>query len=70
MTRLRVKELAEEKGFNMTSLSREAKLNFITVKRIFRDPYVEVKKTTLEQIAKALDVQIGELFEDVPDKEE
>jgi transcriptional regulator with XRE-family HTH domain len=67
MIRLRVKELAQEKGFNQSSLSREAKISFNTVKRIYRDPYKEVKKTTLEQIAKALGVPVAELFEEVPD---
>ena len=65
MVRLRVKEIAEAKGFNMSSLSRASDVSFNTIKRIFRDPYKEVTTTTLERIAKALGVPTAELLEDV-----
>lgn len=68
MVRLRVKEIAESKGFNMSSLSRASDVSFNTIKRIFRDPYKEVTTTTLERIAKALDVPTASLIEDVPEK--
>jgi transcriptional regulator with XRE-family HTH domain len=66
MVRLRVKEIAESKGYNMSSLSRASDISFNTIKRIFRDPYKEVTTTTLERIAKALGVPTSELIEDVP----
>ncbi len=69
MVRLRVKEIAESKGYNMSSLSRASDVSFNTIKRIFRDPYKEVTTTTLERIAKALGVPTSELIEDVPDRE-
>ncbi|MBE3561315.1 MAG: helix-turn-helix transcriptional regulator [Ktedonobacteraceae bacterium] len=69
MMRLRVKEIAEQKGFNQSSLSRAANLSFNTIKRIYRNPYKEVASTTLERIAKALGVSIADLIEEVPDKE-
>ena len=69
MIRLRVKELAEQKGFNISSLSRKADVGFSTVKRIFRDPYKEVTTTTLEKLARALGVPTADLIEDVPDEE-
>lgn len=67
MIRLKVKEIAEAKGFNQSSLSRAANISFNTVKRIFRDPYREITTTTLEKIARALDVEPGALMEVVPD---
>jgi len=67
MVRLRVKEIAEQKGFNQSSLSRAANISFNTVKRIYRDPYKEVTTTTLERIAKALGVSIADLIEELPD---
>ena len=67
MVRLRVKESAEAKGFNMSSLSRSANISFNTVKRIFRDPYRETSTVTLERIAKALGVPIADLIEELPD---
>ncbi|HYT36936.1 MAG TPA: helix-turn-helix transcriptional regulator [Ktedonobacteraceae bacterium] len=68
MVRLRVKEIAESKGFNMSSLSRASDVSFNTIKRIFRDPYKEVTTTTLERIARALEVPTSELIEDVLDQ--
>ena len=68
MLRLKVKEIAEAKGFNMSSLSRTADISFNTVKRIFRDPYREVTTTTLDKLAKALDVTVADLIEDIPGK--
>ena len=67
MVRLRVKEIAEEKWFNQSSLSRAANISFNTVKRIYRDPYKEVTTTTLERIARALGVHIADLLEEIPD---
>ena len=67
MVRLRVKEIAEAKGFNMSSLSRASDVSFNTTKRIFRNPYKEVTTTTLERIARALGVPTSILIEDVPE---
>lgn len=67
MIRLRVKEIAEEKGFNMSSLSRASDVSFNTIKRLFRDPYHEVTSTTIGKLAKALEVPPGDLLEEVPD---
>ncbi len=68
MIRLRVKELAEAKGFNQSSLARDAQIGFTTVKRLFRDPHTEVTIGTLNKIAKALGVSIHDLIEEVPDE--
>jgi DNA-binding Xre family transcriptional regulator len=67
MVRLRVRELAEQRGFNMSSLSRAANISFNTVKRIYRDPYRSTSTETLERIAKVLGVPTGDLLEDVPE---
>ncbi|HEY4037148.1 MAG TPA: helix-turn-helix transcriptional regulator [Ktedonobacteraceae bacterium] len=69
MVRLRIKEIAEQKGFNQSSLSRAADVSFNTVKRIYRDPYKEVTTTTLHRIARALGVPIADLIEEIPDEE-
>lgn len=67
MVRLRVKEVAEAKGFNMSSLSRASDVSFNTVKRCWKTPYREVTTTTLERLARALGVPTSSLIEDVPD---
>jgi len=68
MIRLKVKEIAESKGFNMSSLSRASDVSFLTIKRIWREPFRGVNTTTLERLAKALGVSVSDLFEEVPDE--
>jgi transcriptional regulator with XRE-family HTH domain len=65
--RLRVKEIAEQKGMSMGKLERLADLSHPTVRDIFRDPYKEVTSTTLVKLATALDVPVADLFEEVSD---
>lgn len=67
MIRLRIKEIAEAKGFNQSSLSRAADIHFMTIKRIYRNPYKEVTTTTLDKIARALKVSVCDLIEELPD---
>lgn len=69
MRRLRIKELAEQKGITQSKLMRMADLNMKTVQGLYREPYrINVAYLTLEKIANALDVSIDELFEEVGDK--
>jgi DNA-binding Xre family transcriptional regulator len=68
MIRLRVKEVATEKGISMTRLSRLADTNYKTIKAIFDNPFREVTTTTLNKLAKALQVSVSDLFEEVPDE--
>ncbi len=65
MLRLRIKEVAESKGFNMSSLSRASDVSFRTIKRLWKDPYHDVNASTLHKIARALSVPTSELIEDV-----
>ncbi len=68
MIRLRVKEVAQEKGMGMLRLSRLADVSYRTVQGVWRDPYREISIKTLEKFAKALGVPSRELIEDVPDE--
>ncbi len=68
MLRLKVREIAESKGFNQSSLSRASDVPIQTIRRIWRDPYYEVRLKTLNRIASVLGVPATDLFEDVPDK--
>ena len=69
MLRLKVKEMAEERGYNMSSLSRASDVSFTTIKRFFRRPYSYANTDTLEKIALTLGVDVGDLIERVPDTE-
>lgn len=66
--RLRVKEVAREKGMSMTRLHTRSEVAYNTIRRIFRDPYVEITTTTLNRLANALDVPPTDLLENVPDE--
>ena len=70
MLRLKVKEIAIQQGFNQSTLSRAADVPIDTIRRIWRNPYYEVRFSTLNRIAKALQVQATELVEDIPDSGE
>jgi DNA-binding Xre family transcriptional regulator len=65
--RLKVKELAIERGFNQSSLSRYAMVDFKTVKRLYRNPYRDVNISTLVKIAKVLKITVNDLIEEVED---
>ena len=68
--RLKVKEIATQKGWTQTKLSRAADLNAKTVSDIFHNPYKDVAYSTLLKIAKVLGVDVSELTEEVPDNEQ
>jgi DNA-binding Xre family transcriptional regulator len=64
--RLRVKEVAKEKGIGMGKLQRMSDVAYNTVRRMFKDPYYVTTTETLGKLARALGVQPGELIEEVP----
>lgn len=68
MLRLRVREVAQEKGISMSKLSRIADVNYKTIQTIWRDPYHGLNTKTLERLAQALDVPSADLLEDVLDR--
>ena len=65
--RLRVKEVARQKGFSMGKLQRDADVAYNTVKRMYKDPYYITTTETLGKLARALGVPPGELIEEVAD---
>ncbi len=68
MLRLKVKEAAQARGYNMSSLSRATDISFSTIKRIWTKPYQGANVVTLNKIAKVLDVSVSDLIEDVEEK--
>jgi DNA-binding Xre family transcriptional regulator len=69
MARLRVQEVAKEKGISMGKLSRIADVSYRTIRLIYKDPTRDVSLNTLEKLAKALDVSIADLIEEETDDE-
>ncbi|HLZ64013.1 MAG TPA: helix-turn-helix transcriptional regulator [Ktedonosporobacter sp.] len=68
MIRLRIKEVAQEKGFGQGKLARSADMATNTLRAIFRNPYREVSTTTINKLAKALAVPVTTLIEDVSEE--
>ena len=66
MGRIRVKEIARQKGINMGKLSRASDVTYRTIQRIYNDPEYIPTLPTLERIAKALGVPTADLIEDEP----
>lgn len=67
MIRLRVKEVAKEKGIGQGKLARMSDIDVKTMQKIFKYPTSIVTTETLDRIAKALGVDASELIESVPD---
>jgi DNA-binding Xre family transcriptional regulator len=70
MIRLKVKEIAASKGISQRQLVLRSGLDIKVVQRVLRNPYENILLTTLDQLARALEVDASELIESVPGKEE
>src|SRR5207237_8162093 len=51
--RLKVREIAEQKGYNISTLSRKADVGLSTIRRLWHDPRRPVDLFVLERISKA-----------------
>lgn len=69
MLRLRVKEVAKQKGFSMNKLSQRSEVSYHIISDIYRDPFKTINTDTLNRLAKALGVPVTEIIEDVPEEE-
>lgn len=67
--RLRVKEVAQDKGVSMGKLHRAADVSYKTIKRIYSDPFYATTTVTLGKLAKVLGVSPGDLIEEVLDED-
>ncbi len=64
MVRVKVRELAQDKGFTISSLQRAADVNYRTVLRLWNEPQKDVSLSTLEKIAAALGVRVADLLDE------
>ena len=67
MIRLKVREIATEKGYNMGKLSRASDVDRNTIKRMFDDPKYSPTVETLFKVAKVLKVSLDDLVEEIAD---
>lgn len=70
MTYLRVKELGEQQGLNITTLSRKAELAYSSAHSIWHGDVTQINIKTLDRIARALGVQVSDLFGDTEEDED
>jgi len=69
MIRLRLKEVLQEKQITQAKLSRLTDVSMNTIQTIYHNPYHDVSLSTLERLAKGLDVEVAALYEVLPDSE-
>jgi transcriptional regulator with XRE-family HTH domain len=62
MVRLRVREIAEQQGLNITELSRRAVIGYSTAHALWHDKPENLNRTVLSKVAKSLGVSVRELF--------
>lgn len=67
--RLRVKEVAQERGISQGKLQRAADMDVKTIRKIYQDPFSIINTDTLARLAKALGVPSRDLIEDVDEPE-
>jgi transcriptional regulator with XRE-family HTH domain len=67
LLRLRVKDIAQGKGVGIAKLSRLSDISYKTIQKVWRNPYHDASLSTLNRIAKVLNVPATELLEDVPE---
>lgn len=69
MLRLKVREIAEQKKVSMNKLSQRSEVSYNIIRDIFNNPFRTINTDTLNRIAKALEVPVTELIEDVEERE-
>ncbi|NJN65359.1 MAG: helix-turn-helix transcriptional regulator [Chloroflexaceae bacterium] len=68
MTYLRIQELAEKEGLNITTLSRRAKVSYPAMHKIWHGDVKQLNIQTLDKIAWALGVKVSDLFGGEPEE--
>jgi DNA-binding Xre family transcriptional regulator len=63
MIRLRVKEIAERQGLNLSQLARKADIDQRTLRKIYKDPTTSVPTHILDKLATALNVSPHDLLD-------
>ncbi|MFL5626470.1 MAG: helix-turn-helix domain-containing protein [Ktedonobacteraceae bacterium] len=73
MIRLKVKEIAQQKGISQLRLGYMAFIDTESMRRIFRygdSEHANLTLASLDRLAKALGVDASELIESVPDEDD
>lgn len=68
MIRLKLKEVLQEKKISQSKLSRMADVSLNTIQAMYHNPYHDAVLSTLDRLARALSVNVCELYEVLPDE--
>lgn len=68
MIRLKIKEVLQAKNISQSKLSRLADVSLNTIQAMYHDPFHDPALSTLYRLAKALHVDIADLYEILPDE--
>jgi DNA-binding Xre family transcriptional regulator len=69
MVRLKLKQILQERNISMGKLSRISDVSYSSIARMSNDPAYSPTLNMLERIAKALNVSVSDLYEEIPDTE-
>ncbi len=64
MTKLRIRELAEERKINISDLSRRTSMAYTTAHALWHDSSKRWNRDTLDSVARVLGVRVRDLFAD------
>lgn len=64
--KFRLQQVIDEKGTNQSELSRTSGVSFATISRMCRNVTAQVSLETLDKLAAALNVEMGDLLEREP----
>lgn len=66
MIKLKLKEILQEKKISQSKLSRMADVSLNTIQQMYHDPFHDAVLSTLDRLAKALRVDVSDLYEVLP----
>ncbi len=70
MTQLRIRQLATERGYNISTLTRKTALAYTTVHSLWHDSAQVWNRHSLDRIAQALDVRVPDLMAGEPGEDD
>jgi DNA-binding Xre family transcriptional regulator len=68
MIRLKLKEVLQEKKISQSKLSRMADVSLNTIQAMYHNPYHDAVLSTLDRLARALSINVCDLYEVLPDE--
>ena len=68
MIRLKLREVLTQKEISQVKLSSLSEVSLTTIQRMCSNPYYNASLDVLDRLARALEVNVSDLYEQEPDK--